>query len=160
MLSLIIHKLEKVFALFHHFPPFFIYLKLKKAFPGVFLVDRNTFLRKTGITGFEKFTIYTQPRPQGFSLKKWVGKALGTRLHLHCATDVRRRNLRPASDVRETSLFWAPNGLNQSWEMRFEFPFNLIGNSTMAFLTGQSWRVLKSWYTGGGREQEGFQINT
>ena len=23
-----------------------------------------------------------QPRPQGFSLKKWVGKALGTRLEL------------------------------------------------------------------------------
>ena len=23
----------------------------------------------------------------------------------------------------------------------------------MAFLTGQSWRVLKSWYTGGGPEQ-------
>ena len=22
-----------------------------------------------------------QPRPQGFSLKKWVGKTLGTRLH-------------------------------------------------------------------------------
>ena len=24
----------------------------------------------------------------------------------------------------------------------------------MAFLTGQSWHVLKSWYTGGGLEQE------
>ena len=33
--------------------------------------------------------------------------------------------------------------------MRFEFPFNLIGKSTMAFLSGQSWRVLKFWYTGG-----------
>ena len=27
-------------------------------------------------------------------------------------------------------------------KVRFEFPFNLIGTSTMAFLTGQSWRVL------------------
>ena len=36
----------------------------------------------------------------------------------------------------------------------FEFPFNLIGKSTMVLLTGQSWRVLKSWYTGGDAEQE------
>ena len=28
---------------------------------------------------------------------------------------------------------------------------------TMAFLTGQSWYVIKSWYTGGGPEhQQGF----
>ena len=40
--------------------------------------------------------------------------------------------------------------------MSFEFPFNLIGKLTMAFLTGQSRHVLKSWYTGGGVEQ-GFQ---
>ena len=40
--------------------------------------------------------------------------------------------------------------------MRFEFPFNLIGKLTMAFLTVQSWRVLKSWYTGGDLEQ-GFR---
>ena len=36
--------------------------------------------------------------------------------------------------------------------MLFEFPFNLIGKSTMAFSTGQSLRVLKSWYTAGGPE--------
>ena len=40
--------------------------------------------------------------------------------------------------------------------MRFEFPFILIDKLTTAFLTGQSWRVLKSWYTDGGQEQ-GFQ---
>ena len=40
--------------------------------------------------------------------------------------------------------------------MRFKFPSNLIGKSTMAFLTGQSWRVLESWYTGGDPEQ-GFR---
>ena len=40
--------------------------------------------------------------------------------------------------------------------MNFEFPFNLIGKLTMAFLTGQPWCVLKSWNTGGGREQ-GFR---
>ena len=37
--------------------------------------------------------------------------------------------------------------------MRFEFPFILIGKSTMAFLTGQSRRVLKSLYKGGSLEQ-------
>ena len=47
------------------------------------------------------------------------------------------------------SLFWVPNRLNKLPEVRFEFPFTLIGKSTMAFLTGQSWRVLKSCYTGG-----------
>ena len=40
--------------------------------------------------------------------------------------------------------------------MRFEFPFNLIGKSTVVFLTGQSWRVLKFWYTGG-VPQQGFR---
>ena len=40
-----------------------------------------------------------------------------------------------------------PNGLDELLELRLEFLFNLIG---------QSWRVLKSWYTDGGPEQ-GFQ---
>ena len=53
------------------------------------------------------------------------------------------------------SLFWPPNGLNKLPEMRFEFPFILIGKSTMNFLAGQSWHVFKSWYTGGG--PEGFR---
>ena len=38
-------------------------------------------------------------------------------------------------------------------ELRFEFSFILIGKSTMTFSTGQSWRLLKSWYTGDGPEQ-------
>ena len=37
--------------------------------------------------------------------------------------------------------------------MCFEFPFNLIGKSTTAFLTGQSWHVLKSLYSGGDPDQ-------
>ena len=41
-------------------------------------------------------------------------------------------------------------------EVRFEFPFILIGKSTVALLTGQSRRVLKSWFAGGGLEQ-GFR---
>ena len=40
--------------------------------------------------------------------------------------------------------------------MCFESPFNLIGKLTIAFLTGQSWRVLKSWYADGDLEQ-GFR---
>ena len=47
-------------------------------------------------------------------------------------------------------MFWAANGLDELPEMCFEFPFILIGKWTMPFLTGQSWRVLKSWCTGGG----------
>ena len=37
--------------------------------------------------------------------------------------------------------------------MCFKFPFNLVGKSTMAFLTDQSWHVRKSWYTFGSLEQ-------
>ena len=51
------------------------------------------------------------------------------------------------------SLLWTPNGLNELQEERFEFPFILIGKSTMTFLTGQSWHVLKSWYTARGPQQ-------
>ena len=71
----------------------------------------------------------------------------------------RRRNQTPVSNVCKVapiSLFWAANGLNNLPEMRFRFRFNLIGKWTMASLTVQSWRVLKSWYTGGGPEQ-GFR---
>ena len=49
-------------------------------------------------------------------------------------------------------MFWARH--NELTEVRFDFPFNLIGKLTMAFLTGQSWHVLKSWYTGGGPEKD------
>ena len=59
-------------------------------------------------------------------------------------------------DSRETGS-WAPNELNDLPEAPFEeFPFILIGKWTMTFLTGQSWHVLKSWYTGEGLER-GFR---
>ena len=51
------------------------------------------------------------------------------------------------------SLFLATEGLSELLEVHFKFSFMLIGKLTMAFLTGQSWRVLKSWYIGGGPEQ-------
>ena len=53
------------------------------------------------------------------------------------------------------SLFRAPNGLKELPEERSEFLFILIGKSTVVFLTSQSWRVLKSWYTG--RPEQGFR---
>ena len=49
-------------------------------------------------------------------------------------------NLTPVSDIYEavpTSFFWAPNRHNKLLEIRFEFPFNLIGKSTMIFLLEQ-----------------------
>ena len=54
------------------------------------------------------------------------------------------------------SFFWTPNELNGLQEERFEFPFILIGKSTMTFLTGQSWHVLESWYIGRDAKQ-GFR---
>ena len=55
-----------------------------------------------------------------------------------------RQNLTPISNIREAaprSLFWDPYGLNKFLEVCFAFPFSLIGKSTMAFSTGQSWCV-------------------
>ena len=52
-----------------------------------------------------------------------------------------RRNLTAVSGVFEApplSLFCAAHGLNELSEMHCEFPFNLIGKSTMDFLIGQS----------------------
>ena len=52
----------------------------------------------------------------------------------------RRRNLTWVSNVSEAeprSLFWAPKGLNELPELRFEFPFVLICKLTMPFLKGQ-----------------------
>ena len=69
----------------------------------------------------------------------------------------RRRYLTSVSDVCEVaprSLFWTPNGLKEIQQVRFEFSLIMTAKWTMAFLTGQTWRVLKSWYTGGDPEQE------
>ena len=53
-------------------------------------------------------------------------------------------------------MVWAPNGLNKLPKMHFKFCFIFIGKLKMTFLTGQSWRLLKSWYSAGGPEQ-GFR---
>ena len=51
------------------------------------------------------------------------------------------------------SLFWTSSRLKALPQKCFEFPFNLIGKLTMDFLTGQSWHILKSSYTGRGPGQ-------
>ena len=51
------------------------------------------------------------------------------------------------------SLFWAPKGPNKLPEVRFEFPFMLMGLLTMTYLKGLSCRIVKSWYTDGSLEQ-------
>ena len=43
------------------------------------------------------------------------------------------------------SLFRASNKLNKLLDVGFKIPFNLIGKSTMAVLTGLSLHKLKSW---------------
>ena len=48
----------------------------------------------------------------------------------------RSRNSTSVSNVCKAaprSLFWASNGLNELLEVGFEFPFILIGKSTIAF---------------------------
>ena len=57
----------------------------------------------------------------------------------------RRHNLTLVSNVCEAAsrfLLWGPNGLNESTEVHFQFPFILIGKPTMAFLTGHSWHLI------------------
>ena len=58
-------------------------------------------------------------------------------------------NLTSVSNVCEAapiSLLWLPRDSMNYRKNVFEIPFILFGKSTMAFLTSQSWLVLKSWY--------------
>ena len=50
-------------------------------------------------------------------------------------------------------MVWVPNGLNKLPKVHFKFCFIFVGKLTMAFLTGQSQRLLKSWYSAWGPEQ-------
>ena len=47
-----------------------------------------------------------------------------------------------------------PQRTQQITGNEFKFPFNLMGKSTMAFQTRQSWHVLKSGYTGGAQNND------
>ena len=82
----------------------------------------------------------------------WANPAVVTRFGFHSLN--RRRNLTSVSNVckaAERSLFWTPTGFIELPEVCFEFPYKMIGELAMASLSGQSWRVLKSGYTGGGQ---------
>ena len=77
----------------------------------------------------------------------WANPAAVTRFGFHSLK--RRRNLTPVSNVCKAavrSFFWTPTGFKELPKVCFELPFNMIGELAMASLTGQSWRVLKSWY--------------
>ena len=67
-----------------------------------------------------------------------------------------RRNLTSVSNVCEATdiLVLSCQRTQRITGSAVEFPFNLIGKSTMAFLTGQSWRIPKSWYTGGAQNKD------
>ena len=72
----------------------------------------------------------------------------------------RRHNLTSVTNVYEAApiALFSENLLSELPEKHFKFPFIFIGKWTMAFLTGQSWNILKSWswYPGGSPEQ-GFR---
>ena len=88
----------------------------------------------------------------------YVSFLSGSQWSLACVA-CRRCYLTRISNVCEAvhiPLFWAPNRLNELPEMRFEICFNLIGELTVAFLMGQSWHAIKSWYTGGSAQNKGF----
>ena len=78
-------------------------------------------------------------------------RTTGMVCHLHMVSLLCRFNLTLVSNTNIHVL--GLNGLNELPGALFEFHFILIGKMTVAFSTGQSWHVLKSWYTGGGSER-------
>ena len=56
-------------------------------------------------------------------------------------------------DLHRNSCSMPPTDSTNYRKSILNFLFILIDRTTMAFLTGQSWRVLKSWYTGETPEQ-------
>ena len=76
--------------------------------------------------------------------------------NLACVADVLKPRLVTSAKQCRDPCSGAPNGLNELPEVSLEFRFILIGKLTIAFLTDQSWCLLKSCYTGWGSEQ-GFR---
>ena len=116
-----------------------------------FLRRKHDFGRR--ICTFVWRMLFEEPRiwTSGFNLRTRVLKSVATtQEHLDKRSGCHAAKILPVG-VRGTkniwclssliSLFWAPNRLNELPEMCFKFPSNLIGKSTMAFLTVQSWRV-------------------
>ena len=85
-------------------------------------------------------------------------RTTGMVCHLHIVSLLCRCNLTSVSNTNIHVL--GPNGLSELPEARFEFPFILIWKMTMDFLRGRSWRIPKSWYTGGDPEQGFYRCFT
>ena len=117
-----------------------------------FFLTKKTWFR-TKDSSFEWWILFEEPRiwTSAFNLRTPVLKSVATtqerldkRGVCHAAkilpVGVRgTKNIWCLSSL--ISLFWAPNRLNELPEMCLKFPSNLIGKSTMAFLTVQSPRV-------------------
>ena len=73
--------------------------------------------------------------------------------NLASLADVLKPRLVKSAKQCRDPCFGPPKGLDELLEVSLEFPFILIGKLTTAFLTGQSWCLLKSCYTGGDPEQ-------
>ena len=66
----------------------------------------------------------------------------------------RRGNVTSVSNVCGATRFSCSGSLKDSMNYRkcvSNFPFNLIGKSSIPLITGQSWRGFESWYTGGSK---------
>ena len=51
-----------------------------------------------------------------------------SQFHLSLRADDNQTLISTVCEAAQRSLFWTPNGLNELPEVRFEFPFNLIGD--------------------------------
>ena len=111
-----------------------------------------------GLLVFFNWDSLFMDRDSWFFTRRFPGRTISICNKVTANPSLRRIcNLTLVSNVCEAapiSLFWAPKGLLDLPEMRFEFSFNLIGKSTMAFLTSQSWRVLKSWTRAGAQNKD------
>ena len=116
-----------------------------------FLRRKHDFGRR--ISSFEWRILFEEPRiwTSGFNLRTRVLKSVATtqerldRRGVCHAAKILPVGVRGTKNIcclsSLISLFWARNRLNELPEMCFKFPSNLIGKSTMAFLTVQSPRV-------------------
>ena len=61
-------------------------------------------------------------------MQVWGIPKVVTHWHSLRADDNYKTLITTVCEAAQRSLFWAPNGLNELPEVRFEFPFNLIGD--------------------------------
>ena len=102
-----------------------------------------TLVHARALFGIEKISLSSLDLKVSYKLFKPTGEQINRVSIIYPIVVINsvccRRNLTPVSSVCEAaplSLFCAGHGLNELPEMHCEFPFNLIGKSTMDFLTG------------------------